>query len=160
MTLHAWCILAFLLPWATFSVGQGTFEHPSARERAFFRYWLPDASVDGSILAQDIVSAGDVGAGGIELVPFYQYGLYTGRYPPGADWSTYGFGTPAYNTLFKQALEAHRDAGLLMDFALGPNQGQGVPADADDEGLQWDLVCFMFTTYVSPEAMAKVNMTI
>jgi hypothetical protein len=29
-----------------------------------------------------------------------------------------------------------------MDVALGPNQGQGVPARPDDEGLQWDLVGF------------------
>jgi hypothetical protein len=26
-----------------------------------------------------------------------------------------------------------------MDFAMGPNQGQGVPADPEDEGLMWDL---------------------
>lgn len=26
-----------------------------------------------------------------------------------------------------------------MDFALGPNQGQGVPAHSDDDGLMWDL---------------------
>jgi hypothetical protein len=26
-----------------------------------------------------------------------------------------------------------------MDFAMGPNQGQGVPANEDDEGLMWDL---------------------
>jgi hypothetical protein len=31
---------------------------------------------------------------------------------------------------------------LFMDFALGPNQGQGVPAPSDDRGLQWDLVRF------------------
>jgi hypothetical protein len=27
-----------------------------------------------------------------------------------------------------------------MDFAIGPNQGQGVPAEPDNEGLQWDIV--------------------
>jgi hypothetical protein len=123
----------------------GSFRQPPARARPFFRYWLPDASVDGSVLAEDIASAGAVGAGGIELVPFYQYGLYAGRYPPGADWTTYGFGTPAYNSLFKRALEAHKDAGLVMDFAIGPNQGQGVPAHPDDEGLQWDLVSLLRT---------------
>ncbi|KAH8886246.1 hypothetical protein GQ53DRAFT_750777 [Thozetella sp. PMI_491] len=29
-----------------------------------------------------------------------------------------------------------------MDFAMGPNQGQGVPTRADDEGLQLDLIPF------------------
>ena len=26
-----------------------------------------------------------------------------------------------------------------MDFAMGPNQGQGVPAEPDDDGLMWDI---------------------
>lgn len=29
-----------------------------------------------------------------------------------------------------------------MDFALGPNQGSGVPAEADDPGVMWDLIPF------------------
>lgn len=29
-----------------------------------------------------------------------------------------------------------------MDFAVGPNQGQGVPAEAENEGLMWDLSPF------------------
>lgn len=29
-----------------------------------------------------------------------------------------------------------------MDFAMGPNQGQGVPAPEDSDGLSWDLVSF------------------
>ena len=32
-----------------------------------------------------------------------------------------------------------------MDFAIGPNQGAGVPAEFDDEGLQWDLRPFNVT---------------
>jgi hypothetical protein len=60
--------------------------------------------------------------------------------PPGADWSTYGFGTSAFREMFHSALEAHAEAGMVMDFALGPNQGQGVLAKSDDKGLQWDLV--------------------
>ncbi|KAL7956296.1 hypothetical protein V8C34DRAFT_326292 [Trichoderma compactum] len=32
-----------------------------------------------------------------------------------------------------------------MDFALGPNQGQGVPAEPDDQGLQWDLIPYSVT---------------
>jgi hypothetical protein len=59
---------------------------------------------------------------------------------PGADWVKWGFGTPDSNKLFVAALQAHRDAGLKMNFSIGPDQGQGVPAKSDDEGLQWDLV--------------------
>lgn len=119
----------------------GTFSHPEARVRPRLRYWLPDASVDVDVVVKDIASAASIGAGGVEFTPFYEYGGDLGSMPLGANWSTYNFGTPAFNKIFKKALEAHEEYGLVMDFALGPNQGQGVPAKPDDEGLQWDMVC-------------------
>jgi hypothetical protein len=117
-----------------------TFLNPPSHRRPRFRYWLPDASVDAGTVEADIKSAGAVGAGGIEFLPFYNYGGELGGPPPGVNWSTYGFGTPAHLDLFTSALEAHKEAGMVMDFSLGPNQGQGIPAHPDDEGLQWDLV--------------------
>jgi hypothetical protein len=42
-------------------------------------------------------------------------------------------------------LKAHSQSNLYMDIAIGPNQGQGVPANADDEGFQWDLVSWAFS---------------
>lgn len=126
----------------TANVDYGTFKSPSARVRPRFRYWLPDASVDHSTVQQNIKSAGTLGAGGVEFLPFYNYGGQNGAPPPGADWSTYGFGTRAFSEMFLAALQAHQESGLVMDFPLGPNQGQGVPADPDDEGLQWDLVSY------------------
>lgn len=124
-------------------IDYGTFESPSARVRPRFRYWLPDASVDPTTVKENIQSAGAVGAGGVEFLPFYNYGGEMDGTPPGADWSTYGFGTEAFKEMFLTALKAHKDAGLVMDFPLGPNQGQGVPAEFDDQGLQWDLVSFI-----------------
>jgi hypothetical protein len=118
----------------------GTFEHPSAASRPRFRYWLPDASVDGDVVKADIVAAASIGAGGVEFLPYYNYGGGYGAPPAGVNWSTYGFGTPPYLNVFRSAMEGHRDTGTLMDFPLGPNQAQGVPAARDDEGLQWDLV--------------------
>jgi hypothetical protein len=41
--------------------------------------------------------------------------------------------------LTEVALQATKDHGLIMDFALGPNQGSGVPAEYDDPGVMWDL---------------------
>ncbi|KKA22163.1 hypothetical protein T310_3800 [Rasamsonia emersonii CBS 393.64] len=124
------------------NINYGTFQNPSARIRPRFRYWLPDASADTTTVQEDIKSAGVIGAGGVEFLPFYNYGGEIGPAPPGADWVRYGFGTPAFRQVFRAALEAHRENGLVMDFALGPNQGQGVPAEYDDEGLQWDLAPF------------------
>ncbi|OBR14858.1 Secreted protein [Colletotrichum higginsianum IMI 349063] len=119
---------------------QDHFRDPPSRQRPRFRYWLPDASVDPDVVKADIKSAGSIGAGGVEFLPFYNYGGELGGPPLGVDWSTYGFGTPAYLQLFTSALEAHKEGGMAMDFSLGPNQGQGIPAHHDDEGLQWDLV--------------------
>lgn len=40
---------------------------------------------------------------------------------------------------FRSFADAMKDNGLVMDFAIGPNQGTGVPAPEDDEGLMWDI---------------------
>ncbi|KAF7589906.1 hypothetical protein BBP40_003524 [Aspergillus hancockii] len=143
MQITLLCLAALLLPQHGLAVDDqvnakidyGTFQNPAARIRPRFRYWLPDASVDPAVIQKNIKDVGANGAGGVEFLPYYDYGEAV----PGADWATYGFGTPAFVSIFKAALQAHKDAGLVMDFPLGPNQGQGVPASPDDEGLQWDL---------------------
>lgn len=126
------------LPNSTYPTDQ--FLSPPAQQRPRFRYWLPDASVDAGTVEANIKSVGAIGAGGIEYLPFYNYGGELGGPPPGVNWSTYGFGTPAHLDLFTSALRAHKESGMVMDFSLGSNQGQGIPAHPDDEGLQWDLV--------------------
>ncbi|KAF5864585.1 hypothetical protein ETB97_007143 [Aspergillus alliaceus] len=111
-------------------IDPGTFQSPSAVIRPRFRYWLPDPSVDERVVRDDIKSAADVGAGGVEYLPWYNAGGFLGP------------ASPPRGRLGQAALEAHRDAGMVMDFAIGPNQGQGVPAAPTDEGLQWDLIPF------------------
>ncbi|KAH8674181.1 secreted protein [Xylariales sp. PMI_506] len=119
-------------------IESGTFAEPGVNFRPRFRYWLPDASANLTRVAQDIADAGAVGAAGVEVLGFYLYGASVGTFVP-VDWATYGWGTPAWKELFDTAIQAHIDNGLIMDFAMGPNQGQGVPADPEDEGLMWDL---------------------
>ncbi|EPE06415.1 secreted protein [Ophiostoma piceae UAMH 11346] len=128
------CLLAVVV--AVQAEHLGSFQSPSAYSRPRFRYWLPDASVSADVVKADIASAAAIGMGGIELLPFYNNGFPS---VTGLDWSTYNFGTPAFNTVFKAALEAHQEHGMIMDFALGPMAGNGVPASVADEGLQWDL---------------------
>jgi hypothetical protein len=41
--------------------------------------------------------------------------------------------------VFETALKAHHDNDMIMDIPAGPNQGQGVPAHGNEEGLLWDL---------------------
>ena len=55
-------------------IGAGSFADPSLDVRPRFRYALPDASVDPEIVSADIAGAASVGAGGIEFLPFYEYG--------------------------------------------------------------------------------------
>ncbi|KAH8897356.1 secreted protein [Thozetella sp. PMI_491] len=116
----------------------GSFANPPVNVRPRFRYWIPDASADHDSVARDIADAGAIGAAGVEVLGFYLYGANPGTFVP-VDWSTYGWGTPAWKDLFDTIINAHHDSGLIMDFAMGPNQGQGVPAKAGDEGLAWDL---------------------
>ncbi|GFF73256.1 probable beta-galactosidase A [Aspergillus lentulus] len=140
LTFAVQCVRANVNDQFSSEIDTGTFQNPSALLRPRFRYWLPDSSVDEQVVRDDIKSAAAIGAGGVEFLAFYNAGGVLGGAPPGDDWSKYGFGTPAFTRLFQAALEAHRDAGMVMDFAIGPNQGQGVPAEPNDEGLQWDLV--------------------
>lgn len=128
-----------------------TFFKPNSRDRPRFRYWLPDASVDLDILKDDVAQAARIGAGGLEFVPFYNYGGDLGGPPPGHDWSKYGFGTPAYLKVLHAAADAHAENGLYMDLPFGPSEGQGVPAYPDDDGLQWDLVRSLSTNDNSHE---------
>ncbi|KAH9205876.1 hypothetical protein DL95DRAFT_316692, partial [Leptodontidium sp. 2 PMI_412] len=108
----------------------GTFQNPAAEVRPKFRYWLPDASIDPAGIAADFKHIGSIGAGGIELCNYYLYGGQIGT--PVSDWSVYGFGTPAYNKILRAAAQAIKDNGLVIDLAIGPESGQGVPAEWDN----------------------------
>ena len=141
--------VAFALPDPSFDahVVKGTFQDPSVHVRPKFRYWIPDASVDVNVVARDVKAAKDVGCGGLELLGYYLYGgppsngAGRGTYAP-VDWAIYGFGGDAWHTVFKAFAQAHKDEGLIMDFAMGPNQGTGVPAPIEADGLSWDLSAF------------------
>ncbi|RFU24424.1 hypothetical protein B7463_g11914, partial [Scytalidium lignicola] len=115
------------------------FISPLVKYRPKFRYWLPDASVSPDSVANDVHSLKSAGAGGIEFLPFYAYGLGDPNHLP-TNWSTYGFGTPAFKKVFTAALRATKEAGLHLDFALGVSQGQGVPSDPGTQGLAMELV--------------------
>ena len=101
---------------------------------------LPDASVSAAIVSQDIKSLASVGAGGLEFVPYYLYGLPSDDDKRPTDWNKYGFGTPAFNDIFKAALRVADEEGLTVDFAVGANQGQGVPSEPLTPGLAVHLV--------------------
>ncbi|KAM5347661.1 hypothetical protein ACJ41O_007485 [Fusarium nematophilum] len=120
------------------SILAGTFANPSVNVRPRFRYWIPDASINTTFLADDIAQLAQRGAGGIEFLNYFDYGGLVGH-GPSTDWDIYGYGTPAYRDVLKAALQAHKDHGLIMDFSMGPQSGQGVPAHPDEPGLAYTL---------------------
>ena len=65
---------------------------------------------------------------------------------PATDWDIYGYATPTYRDVLRAALKAHKDLGLRMDFAMGPQSGQGVPAEPDEPGLAYNLVRALMIT--------------
>ena len=58
------------------NIDYGTFQNPSAHVRPRFRYWIPDASVNFSVVADDFEIAKEVGMGGLELLGYYLYGNF------------------------------------------------------------------------------------
>ncbi|CAH0057191.1 unnamed protein product [Clonostachys solani] len=113
------------------------FDSPSKEYRAKFRYWFHDASLDHEILAEDIRALQQIGAGGLEIVPFYNYGFGG----PGQErWDEFGFGTPAFKDVLVTALETCKEYNLVMDFAIGASQGQGVPVEPLTPGLAVQLM--------------------
>ena len=86
------------------NINYGSFGNPSAAVRPRFRYWLPDASVNLTQVAADIKDVGKVGAGGVELLGYYNYGdteLFVSTIS--TDWTKYGWGTPAWREINDKA---------------------------------------------------------
>ncbi|KAJ5538640.1 secreted protein [Penicillium frequentans] len=128
----------------------GTFQDPSSAVRPRFRYWVNDASMNLSVLVEDVRSIGRAGAGGIELLGYYLYGdssAYGGgnAAPLQTDWTVYGFGGAPWKEMVDTILEVAKEDKLVIDFANGPNQGAGVPAPYNSDGLLWDLAAYNST---------------
>lgn len=117
----------------------GAFQAPSVHVRPRFRDWIPDASVSLEEVTADVAHMKSVGMGGLELLRYHLYGNYPFATSIPTDWTLYGWGTDAWKKLQVAVFQAVKDNGMIFDFALGPNQGAGVPADENDPGVMWDL---------------------
>jgi hypothetical protein len=91
-------------------------------------------------VVSDIHALKEVGAGGLQFLPFYNYGFGDPSSFPTSTWNEYGFGTPAFKQVFVNALKTAKDTGLRFDFSLGASQGQGVPVEPLTPGLAMQLV--------------------
>ncbi|CAG7560634.1 unnamed protein product [Fusarium equiseti] len=113
------------------------FDSPAAVHRPKFRYWLPDAGIDHQVLQDDISQIRNIGGGGLEFVPYYNYGFGT---LDNSNLDLYAFGKPAFKDVLRTALETCKTNDMIMDFALGASQGQGVPVEPLTPGLAVQLV--------------------
>lgn len=88
-------------------------------------------------MIKDIQAVDAVGGGGIEFIPFYNFGFRDPSFPP---WDVFGFGGQRFKEVFLTALKAAEEAGLTFDFSIGANQGQGIPTEPLTPGLAMQLV--------------------
>lgn len=65
------------------------------------RYWVPDASVNLSEVANDFALIKQAGLGGMELLGYYLYGNYPSVVQEGGpvpvDWTKYGWASDAWS---------------------------------------------------------------
>lgn len=101
---------------------------------------VPDASVSSEFLKEDIDSIAAIGVGGVNIVPHYIFGLPIDGIDPPRDWTKYGYGTPAFQDMFREILKAGQENEMQMDFGLGASQGQGIPAPVGATGLAVQLL--------------------
>ena len=97
------------------------------------RAFLPE------VLSQEMVSIASIRAGGLEFVSFHLFNEIIGAESPPPDGNIYGFGTPAFRNVFQTTLETTKGSGLLFDFAVRANQGQGIPSVPEAPGLAAEL---------------------
>ncbi|KAF2083369.1 hypothetical protein K490DRAFT_69887 [Saccharata proteae CBS 121410] len=124
------------------SYDNSSFQSPGKQYRPKFRYCVPNG-----IVQQDVAHIADVGCGGLEFVPCYQYGLPEQNYGVEAptNWSEWGFGTEAYRKTFLAALQSAQKNDMLVDFSQAASEGQGVPSEPGTVGLAMELAHVNFT---------------
>ncbi|KAF8126427.1 hypothetical protein K438DRAFT_2001413 [Mycena galopus ATCC 62051] len=139
--LALWCILlaaVCLGPThvAALLTGElGSFASPKTGVK--WRYWIQDASVNLDNVASDIAQIASVGSSGFELLSYQTYGGTTILDP-----TDYAFGSNRFVDVAAAAVQAAIDNNVTIDFAMGPDQGAGVPVfpqDVDMEGLNTEL---------------------
>lgn len=122
-------------PWIKYDV-PNEFSNPTGLARPTFRYWVPDADVNDTILSFDLQQMKASGWGGVEVICLENYGIE----PAVVDPAIYGYGGRDWYEKFNSMLHTADELGLLVDFALGPTQGASIPIlDPNSPGLNTEL---------------------
>ncbi|KAL0565735.1 hypothetical protein V5O48_016289 [Marasmius crinis-equi] len=142
MLVHLYTLAALLIAQAYSQNDRSSFANPRTGPK--FRYWLQDSSADLDILRRDVAEMAKVGSSGFELISYQSYGGFDDivRGEVIIDPTDVAFGSDAFVAVTKTLVQAAKDNGVTIDFALGPNQGAGVPVrpdEVDQEGLLTEL---------------------
>lgn len=122
-------------PWITYDVPK-QFDNPTGLARPTFRYWVPDADINDTVLSFDLEQMKKSGWGGVEVICLENYGIELAVVDP----AIYGYGGKDWSDKFNSMLHTADELGLLVDFALGPTQGASIPIlDPDSPGLNTEL---------------------
>jgi hypothetical protein len=121
--------------WITYDV-PNEFNSPTGLARPTFRYWIPDADVNETVLSFDLQQMKSSGWGGVEVIALENYGIELAVVDP----AVYGYGGKDWYDKFNYILHTADELGLLVDFALGPTQGASIPIlDPDSPGMNTEL---------------------
>jgi len=93
------------------------------KNSAMFRWWLPAAKVDQNVVLDQLKSIANAGYKGVEICIHMGDSGYTRE-----DMREYGWGTPAWNALYKSILMESNELGLRVDTTVSPAWPASVPA--------------------------------
>ncbi|PPF41912.1 hypothetical protein C5B85_18060 [Pseudoclavibacter sp. AY1F1] len=105
-------------------IDTATFADPPASVRPMFRWWMPLAYTEDSVLREQLDQIAASGAGGVEVAPFIVAGEGN---QSNAFLAEYGWGTPAWAHKMEVITEKAAELGLIVDQNLGPHYPPTVP---------------------------------
>lgn len=105
-------------------IDTAAFADPPSSVRPMFRWWMPLAYTEDSVLREQLDQIAASGAGGVEVAPFIVAGEGN---QSNAFLAEYGWGTPAWAHKMEVITEKAAELGLIVDQNLGPHYPPTVP---------------------------------
>ncbi|MBF4550807.1 glycosyl hydrolase [Pseudoclavibacter sp. VKM Ac-2888] len=105
-------------------IDTAAFADPPSAVRPMFRWWMPLAYTEDSVLREQLDQIAASGAGGVEVAPFIVAGEGN---QSNAFLAEYGWGTPAWAHKMEVITEKAAELGLIVDQNLGPHYPPTVP---------------------------------
>ena len=101
-----------------------TFADPPTGVRPMYRWWMPLAFTDDTVLREELRDIAAAGGGGVEVSPFVVPGAGNRS---NSFLQQYGWGTPLWAHKIEVITEEAADLGLVVDQNLGPQYPPTVP---------------------------------